>query len=48
MEADKIENLHKEKAIHGWETLGVFIILKRGLREGKQHAGTVSETVWGE
>lgn len=28
IDADKIENLHKEKAIYGLETLGVFIILQ--------------------
>lgn len=47
-DVDKIENLHKEKAIYILETLEVFITLKWGLHEGKQHVGTVFETVWGE
>lgn len=43
-DADKIENLHEEKAIYGLETLEVFIILKWNLSEVKLHEGTVFET----
>lgn len=46
IDADKIENLQKKKAIYRWQTLGVFIILKWSLREGKQHVSTVFEAVW--
>lgn len=47
IDADKIENLRKEKASHGLETARVCVVLKWGSREDTPHTGAVSGPVWG-